>query len=75
MFGSLGSWNPLLRPAVVEILRIAVAVVAVALSATEGGLAKQVGGSFAGMGETLHVKLTEPVKPPFPVSVIVDVPN
>jgi len=39
-----------------------VAVVAVALSVTEGGFTKHVGGSFTGTGETLHAKLTEPVK-------------
>jgi hypothetical protein len=70
VFGPLGSWNPLLSPAVVEILRVAVAVAVVALSATEAGFTKQVGGSFAGKGETLHVKPTEPAKPPVPVSVI-----
>ena len=45
----------------------------VALSATENGKTKQAGGSFAGKGETLHVKPTEPVKPFVPVTVMVDV--
>jgi hypothetical protein len=75
LFGPLGSWNPLLRPAVVEILSVAGALVVVALNATEAGLREQVGGSFAGRGDTLHVKLTVPAKPPVPVSVMVDVPD
>ena len=58
----------------VEILRDAVAVVVVALSATEDGFTKQVGGSFTGTGETSHAKLTERAKPPEAVAVIVDVP-
>ena len=37
-------------------------MVVVALSATEDGFTKHVGGSFTGKGETLHAKLTEPVK-------------
>jgi hypothetical protein len=60
---------------VVEIFRAAVALVVVALSDTENGKTKQVGGSFTGTGETLHVKLTVPAKPPVPVTVMVDVPD
>ena len=54
---------------------VAVAVVVVALSAIEDGLAKQVGGLFAGTGEMLHAKVTVPAKPPVPVTIIVDVPD
>ena len=75
VFGLLGSWNPLLSPAVVAILSVTGTLVVMALNVAEGGLSEQVGGSFAGRGETLHVKLTVPAKPPVPVSVIVDVPT
>jgi hypothetical protein len=44
--------------------------VVVALRVTENGNTKQVGGSFTGAGKTVQVKLTEPAKPPVPVTVI-----
>jgi len=72
--GLLSGRNSLRAPAMVEILRFAVALVAVGSSESKDGLKKQTGGSFAGRGETLHVKLTEPAKPPLPVTVIADDP-
>ena len=58
----------------VAILSVTGTLVVVALNVAEAGLREQVGGSFAGRGETLHVKLTVPAKPAVPVTVIVDVP-
>ena len=65
----------LFRPAVVAILSATLAVAVVVLSAAEDGFTKQVGGSFAGAGETLQLKLTVPVNPSVPMSVMVEVPD
>lgn len=74
LLGLFSGRNSVLAPAVVEILRLAVALAVVVSIATEDGLKKHTGGSFAGRGETLQVKLTEPAKPPLPVTVMADDP-
>jgi hypothetical protein len=56
-------------------LRFAVALVVVASRSTEAGTTPQMGGSLAGTGETLQVKLTVPAKPPVPVTVIIEEPD
>ena len=48
VLGLLSGRNSLPAPAMVEILRFAVALVAVGSSESEDGLKKQIGGSFAG---------------------------
>jgi hypothetical protein len=74
LFEPLRGRAVLFRPAVVEILSATLALVVVASSAAEGGLTKQVGGSFTGTGETLQRKLTVPVKSFVPVTVIIEDP-
>jgi hypothetical protein len=74
LFGGVQGRSALLALAAVEIFRLAFAVVVVALSATENGKTKQLGASFSGTGAMRHVKETEPVKPFFPLAVMVDVP-
>jgi len=49
--------------------------VVVELSATENGKTTHAGALFAGTGDTLHVSITEPVKPLVPVTVIVELPE
>jgi hypothetical protein len=74
LLGLFSGRNSVLAPAVVEILRLEVALVVAVSRATEDGLMKQTGGSFTGSGATLQVKLTEPAKPPLPVTVMTDDP-
>jgi hypothetical protein len=58
------------------VLTVSVAVpVVVPLDKLIGPPTVQVGGSVALDGVTLHVSATEPVNPPVPVAVIVEVPE
>ena len=53
---------------------VAVAFDEAASRATIDGLKEQVGGVLPGAGETLHARLTMPVKPPNPLTVRVAEP-
>ncbi len=74
-FGRPSGLSELLRMPVVEIWRVAGAAVVLVLSVTEAGVNEHVGGSDIVEGDALHVRRSDPAKPPDPVTVIVEEPD